>query len=154
MTQVYLAFYKGRPRKGDSLKIRLMHISDWLIRKVTNSRYSHCEVAIASTTREGVYHCCSASIRDGGVREKWMYLPGERWDLIRVDTSADDVETFFDRTKGDKYDWPGIFRFLLPFIPQSPKRWFCSEWCAWAIGIRDNPSKYSPGKLAQEAYKY
>lgn len=145
---VYLALYKGRPRKGDPLKVRLMYVADWLVRFFTQSQYSHCEIAIPDVSRQGIYHCYSASIRDKGVRDKWMRLPAERWDLMPVQAIPEQIEVFFKKTKGAKYDWTGVFRFLLPFIPQSKQRWFCSEWCAYAIGKYRDPSRYSPGTLA------
>ena len=39
---VYVAFYKGRPRPGASLRERVKYLFDGAIRLITRSPYSHC----------------------------------------------------------------------------------------------------------------
>lgn len=78
----YVAFYKGRPGKGASLRDRYRALFDATIRLVTRSRFSHCEFAIPDPQRPDVYFCVSSSSRDGGVRGKYMRLPSERWELL------------------------------------------------------------------------
>ncbi|WKS99810.1 hypothetical protein NYR30_00480 [Gallibacterium salpingitidis] len=45
MSEVYLAFYKGRKSINRPFDL-LAKFSDWLTRKVTKGDYSHCEIAI------------------------------------------------------------------------------------------------------------
>ncbi|WP_298642445.1 hypothetical protein [uncultured Cardiobacterium sp.] len=78
----YVAFYKGRPGKGASLRDRCRVLFDATIRLVTRSRFLHCEFAIPDPQRPDVYFCVSSSSRDGGVRDKYMRLPSERWELL------------------------------------------------------------------------
>ena len=87
---VYLALYKGR-RDGAWYRpgVAAARLSDWIIRTLTGSPYSHCELAVPCA--DGQYDCYSSSIRDGGVRLKTMPLPPEKWDLIPVDASPEQV---------------------------------------------------------------
>ena len=52
----------------------------------------------------------------------------------------------FHRTHGAGYDWLGAIGVVLK-LPHNKSRWFCSEWCAYAIGCT-NPHRYTPGELA------
>jgi cytoplasmic protein len=165
---VYVAFYKGRPRPGAPLRERVKYLFDGAIRVITRSPYSHCELAIPDTTRPGVYFCVSASVRDGGVRGKFMALPGDRWDLLpAIDPEylrnpehydralrtlpADTVSDWLRRHQGQRYDWLGVLRFVFPWLRQSEARWFCSEFVATVLGM-DNPAKQSPQDIYQHLY--
>lgn len=64
--KVYLALYKGK-KEGRGLKVRWARFRDWLVRTVTRSPYSHCEIAVTVHPKT-LYTCYSASARDGGVR--------------------------------------------------------------------------------------
>ncbi|OSI25050.1 hypothetical protein [Neisseria dumasiana] len=149
--KVYLALYKGR-KSGCGIGTWLARIQDSIIRIITNSSYSHCEIAIVEEVKQypsvpSVYTCYSSSARDGGVRRKLMSLPSDKWDLIHLPLDvAERVESFYRHTKGNKYDILGVTAFVLPFINQIAGSWFCSEWCACAIGY-PNPSQYSPQSL-------
>ena len=153
---VCVAFYKGRPRAGSSLRERAKYLFDWTIRIITRSPYSHCELAIPDTTHPDIYYCVSASVRDGGVRGKVMALPGDRWDLLpafdlkgrRTITDAQ-VSDRLRVHEGQKYDWLGVFRFICPILRQSKNRWFCSEFVATVLGM-DNPERQTP----QTVYQY
>lgn len=136
MTQVYLALYKGRKR-----------LMDWVVRTATRGQYSHCEIAVKHGFTD-TYHCYSASARDGGVRSKTMLLPADKWDLIEIrDAEAyDTVWALYQATQGAKYDYLGALGVVLP-VRQVTQRWFCSEWCAKALGL-GQPEKFSPSRLA------
>ena len=142
MAEVYLALYKG---KADGIRARF---EDWLIRTVTRSQYSHCEIAVRLPTYcASSYACYSASGRDGGVRMKVMALPSDKWDLIPLPPSAhSSVVCLYAQTRGCRYDWMGavgtVFR-----LTQSKNRWFCSEFCATVMGITEG-WRFSPGDLA------
>jgi hypothetical protein len=128
-----LAMYKGPP---NGWKLQLAHR---LICLKTKSIYSHCEILI-----DGVGY--SSSNRDGGVRAKPTDLSTKHWDLFNVHADQDQVLQFFSRTKGQPYDTLGELHFALGFLAQDPDRWFCSEWCAAALGVGD-PWTYSPQGL-------
>ena len=142
---VYLALYKGR-RDGAWYKpsVATARVSDWIIRKLTGSPYSHCELALPHGN--GQYDCCSSSIRDGGVRVKGMPLPSEKWDLIPVDVSPEQVYAALVATIGAKYDWAGATGVIARWR-HDKRKYFCSEWCAMALGLA-NPERFCPGSLA------
>ena len=145
MTAVYLALYKGR-RDGAWYRpgVAAARVSDWIIRTLTGSPYSHCELALPHGN--GQYDCCSSSIRDGGVRLKTMPLPSEKWDLIPVDVSPEQVYEALAATFAAKYDWLGATGVIARWR-HDKRKWFCSEWCAMALGLA-NPERFCPGSLA------
>ena len=147
MTQVYLALYKGRKR-GKTPRELWQRLMDWAVRAATRGQYSHCEIVVKHSFADD-YHCYSASARDGGVRSKTMPLPPDKWDLIPIrDVDAyDKVWALFQATRGAKYDYCGALGLVLP-IRQARQRWFCSEWCAKALGA-EQPEKFSPNELAK-----
>jgi hypothetical protein len=149
MTQVYLALYKGR-KQGTSLKDWAQRLMDWAVRWATDGQYSHCEIAVKHSFADD-YHCYSASARDGGVRSKTMPLPPDKWDLLEIsDVDAyEKVWALFQQTRGAKYDYCGALGLVLfVFMRQSAQRWFCSEWCAAALGMVE-PERFSPNSLAK-----
>ena len=127
-----LAFYKG---PGD--------ITDKAIRWYTDSEYSHVELVI-----ENMWY--STSPRDLAVRAKKIAPRDGHWDYVEVDVDELSVASLYAATKGAKYDFLGIV--LSQFMPldiHSRKRWFCSEFCAEALKLKDS-NKYSP----EDLYKY
>lgn len=142
---VYLALYKGR-RDGAWYRpgVAAARVSDWIIRTLTGSPYSHCELAVPCA--DGQYDCYSSSIRDGGVRLKTMPLPPEKWDLIPVDASPEQVYEALAATFGAKYDWAGATGVIARWR-HDKRKYFCSEWCAMALGLA-NPERFCPGSLA------
>lgn len=123
---VQLALYKGPPRAD------LLHtLSHYAIRLWTWSRWSHAELVV-----DGV--CYSSSSRDGGVRAKTIDLTSGRWDVVQVDLPDEQTAqalAWFLNNDGDKYDWAGIIRFVIPFLPQSGRRWFCFESIGESLGF-------------------
>lgn len=144
--KIYLALYKGR-RDGAWYKpsVATARVSDWIIRTLTGSPYSHCELAVSCA--DGQYDCYSSSIRDGGVRLKTMPLPPEKWDLIPVDVKPEQVYEALAATFGAKYDWLGATGVIARWR-HDKRKWFCSEWCAWTLGLA-NPERFCPGSLAE-----
>ena len=59
MAEVYLALYKG---KADGIRARF---EDWLIRTITRSQYSHCEIAVRLPTYCVSSYACYGSSWDG-----------------------------------------------------------------------------------------
>lgn len=146
MSNVYVAFYKHK-RPLNSWKNICFRLFDEIIRLATYGKYSHCEVVIPNFEQDGdlLFECYSASNMDGGVRLKLMPLPKERWDLVKVNVNSDLVRLYFKQTKGLKYDMLGAIGVVLP-VGENKHKYFCSEWCAGAIGLA-NPHKYSPNSL-------
>jgi len=123
-SRVKLALYQGPP--GGSIR---HHISHWLTRGWTWSRYSHAELVV-----DGM--CLSSSLRNGGVRAKELKLESHRWVVIDLPHSdANQALAWFVRHEGEAYDWRGVFRFALPFIGHHPEKWFCFEAVGEMLGL-------------------
>lgn len=128
---VQLALYKGRGNLGNAL-----------IRWWTKSEYSHCEVVLGVTAY-------SSSIRDGGVRRKWIDWNPKHWDCIDLPwADAAAVKKLFDDTRGEPYGYWDLLTRQIFNRPGDAPGWFCSEWCAAALGFA-SPQIYSPALLAQ-----
>lgn len=117
---------------------------DKIIRVRTSSPYSHCEVVVAGL-------CFTSSNRDGGVRVKPIDLD-DGWDVIdlpRADPRA--VHRLLGLTIGQGYDWIGaIVGRGLDVKLRHSERWFCSQWCAEALGFRES-WRFTPATLAVAA---
>lgn len=145
---IYLALYHGH-RGGTGWRMWAARFTDGLTRILTRGRYSHCEIAIrlAGQDSEPQYECYSASLRDKGVRRKTMPLPSAKWDLIALpDSAGGRLETLWEQTQGQGYDLPGAFGVVFG-LRENRKRWFCSEWCAAALGLAES-WRFSPNDLA------
>jgi hypothetical protein len=90
----------------------------------------------------------SSSARDGGVRFKTIDMSNGQWDIVEVEADAQQVFDYFAQRLGSEYDWAGIFRFILPFVPHNKNQYICSEICAGALGYK-NPEDFSPQDLAE-----
>ncbi|MGR3484450.1 MAG: hypothetical protein ACU0BF_03835 [Paracoccaceae bacterium] len=137
-----LAFYHGRGTWQDAV-----------VRRVTGSVYSHVELVWLDRAGwpAGPILSVSASPRDGGVRLKSIAFHPARWDLVAVPWAAPDAWAFAEEQVGAGYDWPGvILRHGLRLPIQSRTRWFCSELCAAAVGLREW-DRWTPGGLALAA---
>lgn len=138
---VTLAFYKGR---GARLSERLQ---DGAIRKATGGIYSHVELIGGDAACGSDALCLSSSGRDGGVRERPIFLKASKWDLLHLDVDAAAPVAFVRRQLGARYDYAGIMlSHVLAFGRHDPERWFCSEICAAALGI-PNAHRISPQML-------
>jgi hypothetical protein len=99
-----------------------------------------------------------------GIRRKIFEEPEEDYDMICVPASIEQLETverFYEDTKGDGYDWPGmILSKLTPFFIKRVGRWYCSEWIAYALrlaGAVDNVYHHAdltPQRLYEMLQKY
>ena len=149
MPKIYLALYKGRKsiRHPRDLWPRL---SDGLVRLLTRSPYSHCEIAVQCS--DGLFACYSSSPRDGGVRAKTMPLPPDKWDLIALpNVDAAYVAAYFGQTQGRGYDWGGLLGVPLgrwAIVFNDVQKYFCSEWCAQVMRMPES-WRFSPGALAK-----
>lgn len=133
-----IAFYKAEGK-----------LLDKVIRWWTKSPYSHCELLFPDNWM------FSADAWSNRVRFTDQFNL-ENWDVFSV--PLDDGKLLMLRDwcayrEGRKYDWWGVVQFLLPFVKQSPDRWFCSELCAAGlkfvgkIPVRTETSKISPQGL-------
>lgn len=142
-----LAMYKGPA--SDPLH-RLAHrFTCWW----TRSRYSHVEL-VFDRARDGRWLCASASARDGGVRLKYIELESGHWDVFdlhQVPVTEAIARAWFYRQADARaaYDWLGLLWFVLPVKAiNNPRRWFCSEAVAAALGL-PKPHKFHPQKLLE-----
>lgn len=88
----------------------------------------------------------------------------DNYDIICVPATQDQIdciEEFFEDTRGDGYDWPGmILSKITPFHIKRVGRWYCSEWIAYALrlaGAVDNlyhHSDLTPQRLYEVLRKY
>lgn len=115
------AFYKNTKRPG------IAGLFDALIRKVTGGPYSHCELVFS----DGMAY--SASIQDSGTRFKRIEFDPAKWDFIEFVIDESQVRKFCVAEDDCRYDFPGVFRFLVSRIRESKNRWFCSEVCCAAL---------------------
>lgn len=155
VNRIYLAFYKGN-RSGNGFEVWKSRLSDWLIRRLTKGKYSHCEIVIERRQwlsgnhydHETIYDCYSSSIRDGGVRCKQIDVNNEKWDLIPLyGVPESQIKTYFEQTKGQKYDWCGALGVVFG-INQHRNQFFCSEWCFNGLKQNDDGWRFSPNDLA------
>jgi len=131
---IHLAFYKGKGK-----------LIDRVIRFGTRSIYSHVEIVFNYGSKE--QFCISSSPRDKGVRMKNIHLKKDNWDIISVLYNPIVSELLFVKSKGNGYDFLGIFfSQILNLQIHSKKRWFCSEYAAAFLNVI-NPERYSPGDL-------
>ena len=138
-TNVLVAFYKANQSNATTI--------DKVIAWWTKGKYSHVELIIDN-------HMYSTSPRDGEVRVKRHVYDKDVWDYVTVSVgSIKNISEFYRQTKGLKYDWFGIFGFIIPTKDRT-NRWFCSEWVSNALKISGckklftkNPSKLSPNDL-------
>lgn len=137
---VTLAFYKG---VGGT---KFDRIVDTAIRAATASKYSHVELIVGEAESGQRHRALSSSPRDGGVRSKLIFFDQKKWDFVTVKDAegAWPIVTTFD---GAPYDYAGaiLSPLCLP-LNLSPKKWFCSEIIAEAIGLKMSWT-YSPERL-------
>lgn len=138
---ITLAFYKGRSPS------RASRVLDGCIRFATRGRFSHVELISGHVNYGWCANCYSASGRDGGVRIKRIQLSQDSWELVYIDQDHVQPVQFITDRLGAKYDYAGIvFSHFLAFGRHNPDKWFCSEICAAALGVR-MPERISPQLL-------
>lgn len=93
---------------------------------LTNGPYSHVELVFSDG------RCFSASGHDGVARWKVQDL-STAWDFVSIPGVTVEQETtaaaFVDPLHGTRFDYMAIYSFVLPFLPDDPARWYCSELC-------------------------
>lgn len=129
----YLLFYKAPGTLWDRV-----------IRFVTNSKYSHVEIAFEK--QGDSYRCWSSASRDNtGVRMQWISNKMGSWDVLELNGNYS--EQLFIQQNGKGYDYIGLLCTVLRTdIFNSKSKWFCSEIIAESFGIY-NSCKYTPQDL-------
>jgi len=133
-TGMQVLFYKARGT-----------VLDRLIRWWTGGPYSHVELVLAEQ-EDGRLLCASAHPQDGGIRFQLITPDPQAWDAIPVEGNAATAQAWFENHRGAKYDWFGVFGFVLRPARQDAQRWFCSEAIAAALGFTD-PWRFDPATL-------
>ena len=83
-----------------------------------------------------------------GVRLKRIDYDSGHWDFIDLPPSMEPyARDWFERNAGAPYDLMGNVRFVLPFLPDSERGWFCSEALGAALGWRE-PWRFGPNGLS------
>lgn len=126
-----VAFHKGGNLIGDKL------IKWW-----DDGPYSHCEVVFS----DGLW--ASASFMDGQkVRGKFIQPSAGNWDFIDLpDRYEQRARAFFALTEGMDYDLLGMARFVIAPLHGFGNKYWCSEWVANALDLRE-PWRYGPNGL-------
>jgi len=98
--------------------------------------YSHAELVLPDNiTWIGISPFLKSKVAS---RIKLEVDPSE-WDFVSLyvtQEQLDIVMEFFQDTEGQRYDWWGML--LSQFLPckiKHRKRWYCSEWIAYALRI-------------------
>ncbi len=99
-----------------------------------------------------------------GIRRKKFDEAVSDYDMVCIPVSDEQLETlekFYEDTKGDGYDWPGmVLSKFTPFFIKRVGRWYCSEWIAYALrlsGAVESLYHYSdltPQRLHEMLKKY
>ena len=129
------AFYRAT-RPG------LQGIYSRAVRFIDRGAYSHSELVFS----DGL--SASASYIDGGVRFKRIDYDDTHWDFTDLPPSMEPyARDWFEANKGAPYDLMGNVRFVLPWLADSERGWFCSEAMAAALGWAE-PWRFGPNGLA------
>lgn len=119
-----------------------------LVRWWTNGPYSHVELILEDKGND-IYTCASSSARDDGVRIKDIHLPINKWDIIEIDSTDNDmmaVRKYFAENANKKYDYLAWVGFIFRFIKGKRNRLFCSEAVCGSIGILQS-WRYDPNSM-------
>lgn len=139
--------YKGPPKdlmhKIGHWGICVFSSLRWFLRtgKFKKVIYSHVELNI-----NGLSY--TSSSRDGGVREKQIDIHSGAWDLFEVNINETYALNWFLENEDKKYDWAGIFRFLLPFLPHGKDQYFCNEAVGCMMRV-PNSENYTPDEFIE-----
>lgn len=143
---LHLAFYRGRKKDNSDTTWydRIVCFTTW-------SKYSHVEILYHFNDTLKVGYSWGSSPRDNGVRMAQFYYNPQHWDIFELQSPKTEIDmnSFFSQELGCKYDWLGVLRFVIPFLPESKTRWFCSEIVASFLGFK-KPWLYTPADLVEE----
>lgn len=123
--RIKVAFYKG---KGNWL--------NGIVRWWTKSIYSHAELVFPDGN---IWIGISPFLKSKVASRTKLLIDYSEWDFIAIEVTQEQIDIimeFYDDTKGHGYDWIGML--LSQFLPckiKHKKRWYCSEWIAYALRI-------------------
>jgi hypothetical protein len=125
---VKIAFYKGEG-----------NIINRIVRRWTSSPYSHAELVMPDNkTWIGISPFLYSEVSARNVL-KDPNLNLEDWDFLNFDVTDEQISIimeFYEQTKGNRYDWVGMLLSQVgPFVIKQEKKWYCSEWIAYALRI-------------------
>jgi hypothetical protein len=122
---IKVAFFKG---DGNCLNS--------IVRRWTDSVYSHAELVLPDNiTWVGI----SPFLKSKVTSRIKLEVDHSQWDFISIPVTQEQLDIimeFFEDTKDQCYDWLGML--LSQFLPckiKHKKRWYCSEWIAYALRI-------------------
>ena len=123
--KIKVAFYKG---KGNFVNT--------IVRWWTNSVYSHAELILNyNITWIGISPFVKSKINKR-IELNVVYSDCDFYEFEVTEEQYGVILEFFEETKGEGYDWIGML--LSQFLPckiKHKKRWYCSEWIAYALRI-------------------
>lgn len=101
---------------------------DWAIRLFSGGPFSHCELVFSDGLHFGARPFRKVNYIHRKTDETWTAV-----DIPCSDGQERQIRKWCDGEVGSGYDWWGIARFVLKFIPASEDDWFCSEICTAAL---------------------
>jgi hypothetical protein len=129
-TSIKIAFFKG----GHNSYLHRF------IKWYTKSPYSHAELILPDGKTWVSISPFMGSIVERRIDEN---PDPEEWDYIEFDLhwrepvkryQLEQLERFIQATEGSRYDWIGmLLSQVCPFIIKHKKKWYCSEWIAYAL---------------------
>lgn len=128
------------------------NVKDWLIALFSWSRYSHIELVFSRPhrTMRNAF-CYSASPRDGGTRFTEIDLTNGKWEIVPLPwLDEHKAIAFCDKEMKCKYDWFGVFAFVVPFLKPNPSKWFCSEIGTAVVEDQGYKAPKRPNKMNPE----
>ena len=123
--KLHIAFFKG---EGNFLNT--------IVRWWTKSIYSHAELVLPDGES---WLGISPFVKSKVTKRKKLLIDPKEWDFVALEITEEQLEIimeFFEDTSGHGYDWIGML--LSQFLPckiKHKKRWYCSEWIAYALRI-------------------
>lgn len=134
---MYVAFLKGTG------------FTDWLIKKWTHSKYSHCQLVFSDGSSFG-----SNIFGDMSTQFMNMTYDPAYWDLVEVPMTPEherEIIKFCQSEQNCKYDWCGIFfSQIFQLGWHSVSKWFCSEFCVAAFQVVGMLPGVQPNRISPE----
>ncbi|WP_017773858.1 hypothetical protein [Paraburkholderia kururiensis] len=132
------AFYKGR--QGG-----IRGLFDWIVRAWMRGPYSHVEAVVGMN---GDLCHIASSLPGAGVRIAYnQIMSPKQWDFFDGPGDEATALAWFRQHDGARYNYLGLFGFLLRPVEGEKGAYFCSEACCYAAGISD-PWRFDPNALA------
>ena len=111
-------------------------------------------VEAAEPMDDGRWRCTSSSGLDGGVRQKDMPLPPEKWRIYKTDVSPEAASLWMASNKGEGYGWSKLVRFAAPFLRPSWGGPICTEAVAQIMSLGHSDSWDLRTLEAATAWRY